>query len=215
MSRLAKTIRSRLSGERGQTFILVMTVTALATVLGVMAMSAALMGVRLRSMNRMADKNFYRLELALEEIRSGTARDVTSDAPQADNSLWRGRFLEEHVGIHDLSVLAEENAVRMSNRLESAYADAAGYLAGFSATIPVAGKRTVVKERTEELSITVGGISLERPDCIVFSDVQMVLINYERDAQTAIVCDLILHIPKSGAEGVHEVVGIENWRRIG
>ena len=76
MRRLPWMIRRRLDDQSGQTFILVMTVTALATVLGIMAMSGALMSIRLYGTKRLSDKNFYKLEMVGEEIRAGLSRDV-------------------------------------------------------------------------------------------------------------------------------------------
>ncbi len=205
---------ARLRSERGQTFILVMTVTALATVLGVMAMSGALMSVRLKSMHRMTDKNFYRLELAVEEIRAGVARDV-SDAYRMDPYDWQTSYLKEHVGILDLAVLEEENEKRMRTRKEAADRTAGEYLAGFSLTLPVEGSERVVTDRTEEVSVKVGGVK-RYADAVVFHEVEFILINYERDVQTSISCDLIVRPQGTdGSARIGEVVSFADWRRIG
>lgn len=205
---------ARLRSEKGQTFILVMTVTALATVLGIMAMSGALMSVRIKSMRRMTDKNFYRLEMAVEEIRAGVARDVT-ETMAADPTNWQEKYLKEHVGILDLSVLSEDNEKRMKSRKEAADRSAAAYLADFSATLPMAGTERVVTDRTEEVSVSVGGVRV-RSEQIVIQDVEFVLINYERDVQTSICCDLIIRPADAyGSARIEEVVSFADWRRIG
>lgn len=77
MRRLLKAARGKLRQTGGQTFILVMTVTALATVLGIMAMSGALLSIRLYGTKRISDKNFYKLEMVEGEVKAGLTRDVT------------------------------------------------------------------------------------------------------------------------------------------
>ncbi|MCR5092618.1 MAG: hypothetical protein K6B72_01390 [Lachnospiraceae bacterium] len=77
MRRLFKGARGKLRQTGGQTFILVMTVTALATVLGIMAMSGALLSIRLYGTKRISDKNFYKLEMVEGEVKAGLTRDVT------------------------------------------------------------------------------------------------------------------------------------------
>ena len=42
--------------------------------LGIMALSSALLNVRMRDLNRKSDKNFYYLETALDEIYAQTGR---------------------------------------------------------------------------------------------------------------------------------------------
>ena len=106
--------RKRLRSRAGQTFVLVMTVTAMGTVLGFMAMSAALMSMRVRAANRLADKTFYRLEMAEEEIRAGLSRDMMEVAAGASQGRdWRVMLLDSRMGIHDVNVLLPENAVRI------------------------------------------------------------------------------------------------------
>lgn len=110
--RLLGTAGKRLRGRDGQTFILVMTVTALATVLGLMAMSGALLSIRLYGMKRISDKNFYKLEMAVEEIRAGLTRDVVQTyfgqggLPYPDEDLTENESAEPA----DTEEGAEENA---------------------------------------------------------------------------------------------------------
>ncbi|MCR5674499.1 MAG: hypothetical protein K6G16_02195 [Lachnospiraceae bacterium] len=215
MRRLFRKAAGRLASTDGQTFILVMTVTALATVLGIMAMSSALMSVRLRGMKRLSDKNFYHLELATQEIRAGILCDVTAAVKKSGEEDWRIPFLQETVGIRDLSVLSEENAVRMSSRREAAAADAAAYLAEFSVTIPVTGSVKRVQDRTEEMTVSAEDVQVDASGRLVFRGVRFRLVNYERDAQSEILCDLVLTAPEEDGARLDEVVRFENWQRIG
>ncbi len=208
--------RKRLRSRAGQTFVLVMTVTAMGTVLGFMAMSAALMSMRVRAANRLADKTFYRLEMAEEEIRAGLSRDMMEVAAGASQGRdWRVMLLDSRMGIHDVNVLLPENAAKMASRREAAGKSAGEYLAELSATIPVAGHARTVQDRTEEITVTVGDIELGTAGELLLKDVEMTLINYERDSQAQIICDLTLRIPDQGRIPLNEVVRVGNWRRIG
>ena len=58
----------------GSAMILALTVLSLIAILGIMALSSALLNVRMRDLNRKSDKNFYYLETALDEIYAQTGR---------------------------------------------------------------------------------------------------------------------------------------------
>lgn len=212
--RCGRAVCRKLHSGRGQTFILVMTVTALAAVLGTIAMSTALMSLRLRSMKRLSDKNFYHLELAVEEIRAGVGVDASLTAESAVEGEWEIAYLYD-IGVGDPVILTEDAAVRMSSRKEAAVLSAGAYLADFSLTIPIQGSARTVEDRTEELSVSVGDMQLTEAGAVVFKDVTFTLINYERDAQTQICCDLVVRDPADTGRGSDEGVLVENWRRIG
>ena len=204
----------KMRSESGQTFILVTTVTALATVLGVMAMGGALLSLRMRGMKRLSDKNFYRLELALNEMCAGIAGDVTVNADISDPHAWAENVLSSRLSIMDISVLDDVSYQRMSSRRSFAGENAAQWVESFSLTIPSASKSRAVTDKTEEVNVTVGDIRLNSDDSVVLKDVTVTLTNYERDAQTAINCDMRIYYP-IGRSGIDEVVKLENWRRIG
>ena len=66
----------------GSAMILALTVLSLIAILGIMALSSALLNVRMRDLNRKSDKNFYYLETALDEIYAQTgrmARDILKE----------------------------------------------------------------------------------------------------------------------------------------
>ena len=54
--------------------IMALTIVSLIAILGVMALSTALLNVKMRNLNRRSDKNFYYLETALDEIYAQTGR---------------------------------------------------------------------------------------------------------------------------------------------
>ena len=69
-------------------------------------------------------------------------------------------------------------------------------------------------DRTEEISTQVEDIRIGYDGTITLSRVHLVLMNYERDARSEIVCDLVIRAP-SAIRTVDEVVLVENWERIG
>ncbi|MCB6610339.1 hypothetical protein V3C10_03875 [[Clostridium] symbiosum] len=58
----------------GSAMIMALTIVSLIAILGVMALSTALLNVKMRNLNRRSDKNFYYLETALDEIYAQTGR---------------------------------------------------------------------------------------------------------------------------------------------
>ena len=214
MRKLFAGCAGKLKSERGQTFILVTTVTALATVLGIMAMGGALLSLRMRGMKRLSDKNFYRLELAVNEIGAGIAGDVTANIKTSDADTWTRDLLSSRLSITDISLLDEDTYQRMASRRAFVGENAAQWLESFSLTIPAESRSMAVTDRTEEIKVTVGDIALERGGAVVLKDVAVTLTNYERDAQAAVYCDVKIMYP-IGRSGVDEVVRLENWRRVG
>lgn len=64
----------RKPNNAGSAMIMALTIVSLIAVLGVMALSTALLNVKMRNLNRRSDKNFYYLETALDEIYAQTGR---------------------------------------------------------------------------------------------------------------------------------------------
>lgn len=60
--------RKKKLNNTGSAMILVLTILSLIAIMGALAMSTALLNLRMRGVNRLSDKNFYRLETALDEI---------------------------------------------------------------------------------------------------------------------------------------------------
>lgn len=75
MGKLLKHLPERRKlNNAGSTMIMALTIVSLIAILGVMALSTALLNVKMRNLNRRSDKNFYYLETALDEIYAQTGR---------------------------------------------------------------------------------------------------------------------------------------------
>lgn len=133
----------------GSAMILALTVLSLIAILGIMALSSALLNVRMRDLNRKSDKNFYYLETALDEIYAQTGR-MASDILKENylgvmeklykdgyrtndeaNAWLRAGFMKELTGKNALGLslpLTDENN-------EENLKNAAEKLASFSDTI--------------------------------------------------------------------------------
>ena len=165
-------------------------------------------------MKRLSDKNFYRLELAVNEIGAGIAGDVTANINTSDVNTWTRDLLASRLSITDISLLDEDTYQRMASRRAFVGENAAKWLESFSLTIPASSRSMAAMDRTEEIKVSVGDIALGRGGSVILKDVAVTLTNYERDAQATIYCDIRIIYP-IGRSGVDEVVRLENWRRVG
>lgn len=80
--------------NRGSAMIFVMTILSLISILGVLAMSTALINVRMRGINRDSDKNFYYLETALDEIYARTGMMSSEILKSQYESILKKLYIE-------------------------------------------------------------------------------------------------------------------------
>lgn len=84
----------------GSAMVMALTVIALISILGTMALSTALLNVKMREMNRRSDKNFYYIETALDEIYAQTGR-MASDILKENYVLVMGNLYKEGYRTND------------------------------------------------------------------------------------------------------------------
>lgn len=71
---MAKGRKHNKLNNQGFALVFVLTIISFIAILGVITTSTALLNVRMRGLNRDSDKNFYQLEIALDEIYAQTGR---------------------------------------------------------------------------------------------------------------------------------------------
>lgn len=149
----------------GSAMIMALTIVSLIAILGVMALSTALLNVKMRNLNRRSDKNFYYLETALDEIYAQTGRMASNilkenyvevmgslykDGYRTNdeaNQQLKSMFISDLLSDEALGIqvpLSDENSV--NNRK-----NAAEKLASFSDTI-----------QEKDLAVSIGSIVLEK-----------------------------------------------------
>lgn len=166
MGKLLKHLPERKKlNNAGSTMIMALTIVSLIAILGVMALSTALLNVKMRNLNRRSDKNFYYLETAMDEIYAQTGRMASNilkenyvevmgllykDGYRTNdeaNLQLKSKFISALLGEEALGIempLSDDNSV--NNRK-----NAAEKLASFSDTI-----------QEKNLDVSIGSIILEK-----------------------------------------------------
>lgn len=166
MGRLLKHLpEKRKRNNAGSAMIMALTVISLIAILGVMALSTALLNVKMRNLNRRSDKNFYYLETALDEIYAQTGRMASNilkeNYVEVVGSLYKDGYRtndEANLQLKSrfISALLSDDALGIEIPLsdensETNRKNAAEKLASFSDTI-----------QEKELEVSIGSIILEK-----------------------------------------------------
>lgn len=190
----------------GSAMIMALTVIALISILGTMALSSALLNVKLREMNRKSDKNFYYLEIALDEIYAQTGRMagnmLRDNYVQVMDNLYKEGFKtndEANIWLKKgfVEALAGEDGFNLvlsgtEGSQEESRENAAKKLKSFSDTI-----------EEQSLAVSVDSVILETEEPIAADDGDVFPLTGEEKVYTGLTLKglrLVYRNPEDGTE---------------
>ena len=204
MTRFFRQLQGRRKlNNTGSAMIMALTVISLIAILGFMALSTALLNVKMRNLNRKSDKNFYYLETALDEIYAQAGRmasDILKEHyVQVMGNLYKdGYRTNDEANVHlrtgFIEELAGDDALGITfpqtpENSEENRKNAAAKLASFSDTI-----------QEQNLEVSVDSIILEKTEEDIYSGVALngvclVYTNPENGIESALTVDLKIRAP--------------------
>lgn len=158
-------LKGKKLNNTGSAMIMALTIISMIAILGVMALSTALLNLKMRDLNRKSDKNFYYLETALDEIYAQTGR-MASNILKENYVKVMGQLYKDGYRTNDeanlhfksgfISDLLAQEALGITLPLSDQNSgenlkNAAGMLASLSDTI-----------EEQSLDVSVGSIILEK-----------------------------------------------------
>lgn len=203
--------------NRGSSMILVLAVVSMVMILSFGAMSASLAAMRMSRRSRESDENFYRLEMALDEIYAGLGR-------------YSGGILKGHY-VEVLEKLYRPDGYTDNRSANEAFCEAVtGELAldmgecrkaeefvrQFSVTLP-----------DEKLGIRAGEIDAgedEKRGVFRIRDLCLTYRDSGNSVRSSLTVDIVIRVPylhfldgddtpSAEPEDYSDFIGFENWRR--
>lgn len=217
--------KERKLNNEGSALILTLTVLSLIAILGVMALSTSLLNMKMRSLNRRSDKNFYYLETALDEIYAQTGRIASDILKENYIDVVQNLYKENYRTNDEANVWLKTGFIDdlCENVFDITYSasgvdekenreNAAEKLASFSDTIQSQELKfsidSVIFEKTNmaesgELNFSAGedtgllSSPTDQPVCgsIIFKGFRLVYTNPEDSIESAITVDLKIKAP--------------------
>lgn len=200
--------------NKGSALVLVLTVISFIAILGAISMSTALMNIKIRGLNRSSDKNFYRLEIALDEIYAQTGRRAAEilkeeyasilsglyreglDTNEKANEELQKRFIEQFQKEFKIK-LSSEDSVKEENCKKAAEV-LKEFATSFAAEEETEAKeklRVSVREVEFKKSPSPSPGEPERYTGVTFKGMCLNYENTETDVESALTLDLRIDVP--------------------
>lgn len=192
--------------------VMVLTIVSFIAILGVIAMSTALLNIKMRGLNRSSDKNFYYLETALDEIHAQLGR-TASEILKEEYADILSRLYTEDLDTNEKAndELAKALALKLRDEFDVTLSEDAEVQAENCAKTAeklktYAATFTADADKKEQFQVTVGAVDFQKKASeaigtdqiysgLVFRDVCLTYINPDTDIESALTVDLRIDTP--------------------